>query len=141
MPSPALINASPFEVILSDGTKETVSLRQLSIRQLYQFTEHLRGDNMPALVSLCVGKPDEWIDTLELESYGALVKKCLELNFPKAAMLAMSDPIVATKLAPLLARIQNAEKMIAISGLPMNAPSPAPVASASAAVTGSAPST
>lgn len=141
MTPPTLINECLVQVSLSDGTKETVSLRQLSIRQLYQFTEHLRGDNMPALVSLCARKTDEWIDALELESYAALVKKCLELNFPRAAMLATSDPIVATKLAPLIARFQNAEKMISISGVPTNAPSPVPAASASVAATGSAPST
>jgi hypothetical protein len=136
-----LLNSEPFEVVFADGHKEPVALRQLTIRQLYTFTEHLHGEQMPALVALCTGKPEEWLDKLELESFGALLKKCLDLNFPKAATIAKSDPVVATKLMPLLFRLQSAERMIQLGGLSTNAPSPAPAVSESAAATGSTSST
>lgn len=140
-PNTTLINALPVEVLLLDGTKETVNLRQLSIRQLYRFAELAAADSTPEIVALCADKPVQWIDGLDLEAYGTLVQKCHELNFQRAVILVAKDPLIAARLLPLLLRLDAATKLLPSFGDSSKDQSPAPASSASMAETGSAVST
>jgi len=130
-----LINASPIEVIYKDGTKEAITLRELTIRQLYKFTEYFGSSNSPALVALCAGKEDDWPDTLADDSYAALVKEAIRLNFPRAANLVAADITVAARLAPAIRELAAAETLLA--GEHSKTRSPAPAASESAEGIGS----
>lgn len=136
-----LVNAVPVEVTHLDGTKETVEVRQLSIRQRYKFAELAASDASPEIVAMCVGKPEAWVDTLEDDSYGLLLQKSHELNFQKAVTLVAKDPLLAARLLPMLLRFQALEKARQSFGIVSPAPSPAPASSESAAATGSAAST
>ena len=144
MPTPApqhIVNATPVDVVYVDGKTERLTLGRLSIRQLYQFTHLLSGDKVPDLVALCAAQPVEWIDTLSDESFAALARLAIELNFPRAMTLAKDDPVIAARVAPLLARMQLALVQADSFGPISNGSSPAPAASASAAETGSGSST
>lgn len=134
----AILKTIPFEVEFLDGRKETVDVGRLTIRQLYMMTEHLASDRMPDIVSLCVARPVEWCDTLTVASFGQLGKRCMELNFPQAATLAETDPVVAMKIARLLATLVNLSRPITPPlGSDMHNSLPAPAASESAAGSGS----
>lgn len=138
-----LVNATPCEVAYLDGTRETISLARLTIRQVYTWAKLLHDKDTPALVSLCSGKPVEWLDTLADESFGVLGNKCIELVFPRALALSKTDPVMANLLGPVLAEsvalLRTADETT--RGLTSSAPLPAPVPSASAAVIGNAAST
>lgn len=136
-----LVNAVPVEVTHLDGSKETVELRQLSIRQLYRFIELATQDATPEIVALCVGQPSPWIDTLSDESYTDLAQQCHEQNFPRAMRLSAKDPLIAIRVAPLAVRFQQAQAMLPQLGTASPAPSPVPVSLGSAAAAGSAAST
>ncbi len=140
-----LVNGQPVEVTYQDGTKETVYVKTLSIRQLSLFTNFLGSRDTPGLVALCVGKPVEWVDTLTDESYCALPPKCTAVNFKRAVAISREDPIAAAELVPFLVKL---EAMIKSAPLTPPKPasigsesSPAPAPSESAAATGSGSST
>lgn len=143
MSTPPLINATPVEVTFRDGTKATITLSELSIRQLYVFIKHLGGSDTPALVALCAGKPAEWVDTLSDASFDALVAVSIKLNFQRATDRVKNDPVALGKLAPMLFELESAIGHLEtrISGQPGRTALPAPVPSASAPETGSAAST
>jgi hypothetical protein len=107
-----LLNKTPITVIHLDGKSETVSLRELSIRQLGEFITFLANGKSPHLVALCVDRPIEWIDTLTLASYGELCKKALAVNFPRAAEVAVNDPVAGAELLPLLHRLNEMVKLL-----------------------------
>lgn len=133
-----LVNAVPIAVTCRDGKKETIELKELSIRQLYGFIEHFGENNSPALAALCAGREAGWPDTLSDESFGAVVKEAIRLNFPRAAALVSADITVAARLAPAIIRLVRAEALFA--GATSKTSSPAPAASVSPAATGSGPS-
>lgn len=148
--SKSLINAEPVEVESLDGTKVSVSLARLSIRQLYVFAEHVRGNKTPELVALCTGKPIEWVDSLTPESFAELAGRCVTANFPTAMTIAEKDPVMAIMIGPLVATgvLSVAAMLPAIkpptpptAGESGSSSSPAPAPSASAAASGSASST
>ncbi|MDR1789657.1 MAG: hypothetical protein LBR12_04870, partial [Opitutaceae bacterium] len=116
---------------------DTVTISPLTIRQLYKFIHCVSGaDTNPELVAMCCGKPVEWVDTLADESFGALSKRCFELNFPRAANLAKTDPIAAATLSPTVLRLQNALKIAGrISGGSLTGKLPPPPPADSSAVT------
>jgi hypothetical protein len=136
-PAHTLINASPVEVEYLDGRRETVQLARLSIRQLYLFCTHLAAVAGPDLAALCTGRSLDWVDTLTPESFGALHKRCIELNFPKASAVAEGDPRLAAMVRPFeMAReTQRLLGLVAMLGLGSNASSSTPPPSASAAAT------
>jgi hypothetical protein len=136
-----LVNATPVPVKYRDGKEETIELRQLTIRQLYKFAELATTDSSPEMVALCCGKPADWIDQIDDDSYGLLLKRVHELNFQRAVQLVTKDPLVAAKLLPLLLRMQEVEKLLPTLGITSPAPSPVPASSASVEATGSAAST
>jgi len=148
-----LINATPIEITYLDGRKETITLGQLALRQLYVFIKHLGGSDTPALAALCAGKPVEWIDTLTDDSFDALVALSIKLNFQRATDRVKADPVALGKLAPMLLDLEKVAAGIEARaqapflqakptpGQPGPAESPAPAPSASAAATGIAAST
>lgn len=139
-----LVNATPFDVTYIDGTTEQISLARLSIRLLYTFTQHLAGEKVPELVSLCTGKPGEWLDTIEDASFAALSQLCIQLNFPRAVTLSKSDPVIALRIMPFLQGMQTMAiltGMHEMAGLLSTDKSPAPASSGSAAESGSGVST
>jgi len=146
MSSGTLVNALPVEVTHRDGTKSTVVLRELTIRQLHQFSILMGEENTPALVALCADKPLEWVDTLTDESYDCLVRLAQERNFSRAIARVASDPIALARLAPLQRRFAALAMLATPSPTKTSGPfgsaeSPAPASSDSAPETGSASST
>ncbi len=137
-----LINATPVAVTYRDGKTETITLGELSIRNLHQFIFHLGGNDTPALVALCAGKPLEWIDTLTDTSFDGLTAASIKLNFQRATDRMKTDPVALSKLAPLLLTLEKVTlemmRMQATPGPSGNALSLAPALSASAAETGTA---
>lgn len=146
-PAPSiLVNGEPVEVTHLDGSHATVTLKRLSIRELYTFAEHARDKRTPAMVALCFGQPAEWVDSLTDESFGELTDRCIALNFRRAMPLAERDPVMAMLVGPMVATgILSVMEMLPKSPAPAGAPtpdsSPAPVPSASAAESGNASST
>jgi hypothetical protein len=150
-PSKTLVNAEPVEVEHLDATKESVSLTRLSIRQIYIFAEHVRGNKTPDLVALCTGKPVEWVDSLTPESFAELAGKAVTANFRTAMTIAEKDPVMAIMIGPIVASgvLSVAEMIPAINSQLTTPPAgevtksssqePAPLASAPAS--GSASST
>ena len=136
-----LINATPFAVVYLDGRTETLSLPRLSIRQLYTFAHHIDGERSVEIATLCTGRPAEWLDTLADDSFAALVEKCIELNFPRAGVIALKDTTLAAKLIPFAQKVQTVMVIGASLGEALKAWSPAPASSDSAPETGSASST
>jgi hypothetical protein len=65
---------------LRSGSKQTVKVRQLPVRLLPLWAD-LQGDE-PALVELYCEQESGWADTLEIESYEAIVALGEELNRP-----------------------------------------------------------
>ena len=141
-----LINAEPVEVELLTGQKETISLKRLSIRELYTFAEHVRANRTPELVALCVGKPGEWVDSISDKSFAALTSKCVAINFQRAMTLGENDPVMATLIGPVVAAgvlsvAQMTQATLPRDGATTSDSLPAPASSESAAATGSASST
>ncbi len=137
----SLVNAKKFDAVLENGGTDIVFLKQLTIRQLYKFVEFVTTDQTPQLVALCAERDLEWVDTLTLESYGALAAECMKLNFLRATALAEKDTLVAMKLAPLNMKVLAALKQAMESGAITKSSLDELVRSASAGATGSAPST
>jgi hypothetical protein len=103
-----LINSVPIKIRYANGQEEAITIRQLTIRELYQFIDHIAAGATPAIVGLCANRNGEWIDSLDLDSYGALAEECICINFPKAAQIATHDPLTATKMAPLFSQMGRA---------------------------------
>ena len=132
-----LVNATPFTVVYIEGRSEVVQLARLSIRQLYTFAHHLDGERSVEIATLCTGREPEWLDTLADESFAALVEKCIELNFPRAGVIAKKDPTLAAKLLPFAQKVQTVLVIGASLGEALKAWSPAPASPDSAAESGS----
>jgi hypothetical protein len=130
-----LVNEQPVVITYRDGRAESITLGELTIRQLYRWIEFFAKNDVPALVALCAGKPLEWVDTLTDESFGDLSKIAFERNFPRATALASKDVTVAALIRPSLLQIASLSPDPA--GPSSSAKSPAPAASASAPVIGS----
>jgi hypothetical protein len=136
-----LLNATPVTVTYRDGRTETIALGELSIRQLCLFTKHLGGNDTPALVALCAGRPVEWIDTLTDASFDALLATAIKLNFQRATNRAKTDPVALSQLAPLLLEIDRLiPQLTATLGQSGSGSSPGHAPSESATETGSASS-
>lgn len=129
-----LVNATPVAVAFRDNRpSETLTLKQLSIRDLYRWIELFAARNTPALVALALGQPVEFVDQLTDESFGAIAQESFRINFPRATALSLKDVTVAALISPHLLAIANLS-----DGQPSPAKSPAPAASESAVATGSA---
>ncbi|TXH52214.1 MAG: hypothetical protein E6Q97_16575 [Desulfurellales bacterium] len=61
-----------------DGSKETVSVRALKVREYERYVSLL--DNEPACAELLCSKPEGWADRLNPDSLGALVTLGEEIN-------------------------------------------------------------
>ncbi len=141
-----LVNAEPVEVAHLDGSTSTVTMKRLSIRELYTFAEHARNKLTPAMVALCFSQAPDWVDTLTDESFGELTDKCVAVNFQRAMTLAERDPVMAMLIGPMVATgILSVAAMLQPTpppaGAATNDSSPGPASSVSAAASGSASST
>jgi hypothetical protein len=101
-------------------------------RQIYHYIEKLGERDMPGAVALNLGKPVEWIDTLTMQSYTALVDAVRTLNFHLAVALMKVCPIATARLLPVL------NDMIAARGKGGDEKSPEPNSTESAVETPSA---
>jgi hypothetical protein len=142
-----LVNQTPVEVEYTTGRKENLTMRRLSIRELYTLAEHVRGSRTPAIVALCFDKPIEWVDELSDACFAELSGKCVSANFQRAQAIAEKDPVMAMLIGPVVATgILSMAEMLrptakAIAGAVTSDSSPVPAHSESAAETGSAAST
>lgn len=69
-----------------DGTTETVRVR--TIRRTSEYAPFLRlveANNTDKLICDYTGKPDEWLDTITIESQLSILEAVLDLNFPLVA--------------------------------------------------------
>lgn len=134
-----LVNASkPIPVTMKDGTKDSVSLADLSIEEVFTFIEHLLGNKSVALVALSTRKPDDWVNSLSDQSFAELSKEAHALNFSRAVVISKGDAAMARMITPILASLVGTMNLAngAISGLDSPAPSPVPAPSESAGATG-----
>ena len=134
-----LVNDEPLAVKYRDGTTDTIELRELSIRQLYEWIERFSDRDTPALVALATGRDAAWVDTLDDASFATLGAAAIKTNFPRAETMMRQDITVAARLLPILQLLAHAETLAL--GIPSPSKSPAPVASESAAASGSVSST
>jgi hypothetical protein len=133
-----ILGSEPVTVRRVDGTELSVRLRQLTIRQLYTFCQHLTEEKSVEMVAACTGLTPEQVDELDLESFGVLQARVMAENFPKAVSLMQRDPLLAAKLVPVFVRLQT----VAQSAMKLSSePSPAPAPSVSAEATGNGSST
>ena len=110
-----ITSVAKVEVTLADGsTKETVELRRLSPRQLYQLFELLNGGKTSAdAIALCTGKPIEWTDTLSDESFGELAKRVHEENFQRAVLIVEKGDV---GMAIVIAKPNGTASSIGVPG-------------------------
>lgn len=128
-----------IDVVYMDGTKSRFSLKQLTIRQLYEFCYNFADGKGPELVALCTGQPIEVIDRLSSESFSELHGAAFTENFSKATPIIQRDPALAAKMIPAIANMQSFLKR-ALTDLSLKE-SPAPAPSESKVDAGSESST
>lgn len=137
-----IVNRKPVNITDIDGVPATAFFCRLTIRQLYQFVEHVTRDQTPDLVALCCGKDLDWVDTLSDESFSELSKMAVAENFQRAMKIAQSDQVIAVKLMPVLTKLVGASRSLVQmqkdAGTNMSGLSPEPAPAASAEATGSA---
>ena len=137
LPSPA-IAPFPMTITMSDGSTERIVIKPLSITKLYKWLYLAKEQNEPSMVALVCDKPVDWIDTLEIETYAKIAKKCHEIVFPQAIRLAKGAPEAAALIAPVIQKNELGLKVIAILSTGYGSLSPKPQPSESAAATSSA---
>jgi hypothetical protein len=133
----AMLNETKVTAVYEDGRTEELVMRQLKLRALYKYIDHLSLDDVPAIVALCCDRPAEWVDTLTVDSFTELSRIATEQNFTKAMRIVESDPVAFAKCGKLLAKLTEAIKHLPSVS---TGSSPAPSSSASAAENPSASS-
>ena len=106
-----LVNGTPHSVTFSKkhgGASLSVLISELEIGPLYKFCHCLVENKTPELVALCIGKPIEWLNQLDVKSYSELSAKCIELNFQNAMTMMEGDPVLALKLGPIVLQMITA---------------------------------
>ena len=140
-----LVNGVSVDVKFNDGSVGLVMVKELSIRQLYQFVEMSAKDQTPELVALCIGQAIEFVDRLSIDSFGVLAEEAIKANFPLAMRLAEKDPSIAAKLYPIISKLAALVKSVTglrqVVGEAGKLLSQEPAPSASVPATGSASST
>lgn len=104
----SLLTTTTVPITYLNGQSESLPLARLTIRQLYQFTQLLGDEKIPQLVCLCLNRSSEWLDSLTDDCFATLAQTCLSQNFPRAMTLAKSEPVIASRLTPLLRQMQAA---------------------------------
>lgn len=74
----ALTGGTELVALFSDGTHETVKVRQLPVRLLPKYLEAQNDE--PAMVALFVDRPAEWVDCLSLKSFVAILEEGERMN-------------------------------------------------------------
>ncbi len=69
-----------MEVTHTDGSKETVKVRQVPATKISEFASRL-GDESYSISVYC-DKPVKWVDTLNFDSMNAVADKGMEINLP-----------------------------------------------------------
>lgn len=134
------LNATPVTVTYeATGQTEEIQIKQLTNRELYKYIKAIKDDDMVSVAAFCAGKPLEWIDTITVESYAAIIGIVRDQNFQKAMAIAAADPVAGV----VLLRVATAMGEIASVSLPpeLLAQLHAPASSESKAEAGSESST
>ena len=90
-------------------TKETVRVR--TIRRTSEYASFLRlveANETDKLICTYTGKPDEWLDTVTLESQLELLEAVLDLNFPLVARYTDFLPKVTETAKRAMTRASDA---------------------------------
>lgn len=98
------------DITREDGTRETVTLRQLKVRE-YPAARLVVGDE-PRLLELMCDRPAGWAESLSPQSYEELTARVPEVN---ALFFACSARQARTQMALLPPEIRTA---LTNSGLP-----------------------
>jgi hypothetical protein len=89
----------------NNGQQEAIEIKPLSITERYVAIDHLVAGDTPQLVSLCIRRNLEWVNSLEIASYLELAKKFAGEVFKMAVEISLADPIAGLKVGPLLFRM------------------------------------
>lgn len=136
--STTILGSEPVEIEFM-GSKISVALAPLSIRQLLQFCQLVIAEQRFELVQLCTGKPAEWLDQLPPASFAKLYTAAFNENFKKATPIIMADPTLAPVFLRIVRQMQStALEILSVIGSDL---SPELQLSASAEATGTALST
>jgi hypothetical protein len=106
----ALLGGKEIEVLLRDGKRETVFVRELPIRLFGKFLE--AQDDEALLAELFTSKPPEWVDKLTVASHEIIVEEGGELNFPLVTRWVERKAVAIEKLKP------SAKKLAALATSP-----------------------
>jgi hypothetical protein len=71
-----------LEVTHMDGSKETVSVRQIQLSRFAQYALLVSWGHQAEMIELYCDKPKGWADTLTPESARAVADKGQEINLP-----------------------------------------------------------
>jgi hypothetical protein len=134
-----IIGPIPFKIKLADGSEHILTVRQLDVIELYEFIEFSTSSKTPDLVAMVIDRPKDFLRQIDTRTYAKLAAKCIEVNFD-GAMELMADPIAASMLIPLMARIQKGSEMAEALGKTLKPSASERAPSESAAATGAASS-
>lgn len=76
-----IIGSKEIEVTLTDGTKQSVTIRKISIRQMQKLLNVMQDDRGRA--ALYTDKPLDFVDQLDDDSFLAVLKEGRLLNFSR----------------------------------------------------------
>jgi len=114
-----LFGKEDITVTCRDGRTETVSIKQIPIREVGKFLELL--DDEPSLVEFLCGKEKGWADGLSIESYEEVAERGTALNYPTCAgFLARREKLAAWGAKEVMPRAQRIKEL----GSPNSAPTP-----------------
>ncbi len=104
-PEAAAVNGgSPLLVKSQDGSEETVSVRVLKIAEFQEYFSLLAEDDTK-LAAWAVGRPVEWVESLEDDSLFDLLEEVDRVNFTRAQRWIERQTRKAEKLAPITNRM------------------------------------
>ena len=96
-----------IEVILVDGSNETVKVRTPSLRELL-YGEYISLQNSPVrLAAYVTGKDEDWVDRLKDSSLAAILRADEEINLPRCARWTSEMSRRAESLQEILGNVQE----------------------------------
>ncbi len=69
-----------FEVLQTNGKRDVVTIRQLTLRQIREYIEAERAEDVARCAELLAGKPTGWADGITVESATDLILEGLRVN-------------------------------------------------------------
>jgi len=97
-------------VKFKDGRTGFVSILDLPISSLFAWIEYFATGNTPALVGLCIGRTQEYVDSLSDDSFKELAQVSIKSHFARAMDFAATDLVAGAKLIPMLTKLERASK-------------------------------